>query len=121
MYQNPSRLMAMCCLLLMIAGQAGAQSSIRVLVYGEHRGANIVYHYTVVNNGSEAFNNFVIGSEYDKEENYTFPRLGRLPVGWRYGKTGETGREIILDPASTTQPAGWSPLVYGQQDTAFFI
>jgi hypothetical protein len=105
---------------ILLAVQANAQVPVRVVVYGEHRGDNIVYHYTVVNSGTDAFGNIVIGSEYDKDEDETFPRLGRLPTGWRYGMTGETGREIILDPASTSQPAGWEATAYGKQDTALY-
>lgn len=97
-----------------------AQPLVRVLVYGEHQGANVVYHYTVINNGTVGFNNFTVGSEYDPTDKETWPELGKLPVGWRYGKKGEIGTEILLDPASTNQPAGWRPWVYGKQDIDFF-
>lgn len=107
-------------ILAMLSEPAGAEAPIQVLVYGEHQRGNLVYHYTVINNGTEEFNNFTIGSEYDPDDQQTWPELGRLPVGWHYGKEGETGTEILLDPMSTTQPTGWVPVVYGKQGTAFF-
>lgn len=108
-------------LLAMFCGPAAAEAPIRVLVYGEHQRDNLVYHYTVINNGTAGFNNFTIGSEYDPEQKDTWPELGKLPLGWSYGEKGEIGTEILLDPASTTQPAGWVPSVYGAQDSGFFF
>jgi len=105
--------------LTMNLAQAAEQRS-RALVYGEHRGDTIVYHYTVVNNGPERFYNFTIGGEYDAAEDARFPELGKLPLGWKFGREGETGTEIILDPASTTQPTGWKPHVYGKQESGFY-
>ena len=107
-------------LLAIFCGPAAAEAPIRVLVYGEHQGDNLVYHYTVVNNGTVGFNNFTVGSEYDPEQKDTWPELGKLPLGWRYGEKVEIGTEILLDPSSTTQPAGWVPWVYGQQDIDFY-
>lgn len=108
-------------ILAVLSGPAGAEAPIRVLVYGEHQRDNLVYHYTVINNGTVGFNNFVVGSEYDIAQKETWPELGKLPVGWRYGKEGETGTEILLDAASTTQPTGWVPSIYGAQDSGFFF
>ncbi len=108
-------------ILVMLSGPAVAEAPIRVLVYGEHQRDNLVYHYTVINNGTEGFNNFTIGSEYDPAQNETWPELGKLPVGWRYGKEGETGTEILLGGSSTDQPVGWTPSVYGAQDSGFFF
>lgn len=107
-------------ILAMLSGPAGAEAPIRVLVYGEHQRDNLVYHYTVINNGTVGFNDLTIGSEYDPEQAETWPELGKLPVSWRYGEKGEIGTEILLDPTSTRQPAGWRPWVYGQQDVDFF-
>lgn len=107
-------------LLTMLSGTASAETPIRVLVYGEHQGNNLVYHYTVINNGTVGFNNFTVGSEYDPAQKETWPELAKLPLGWRYGKKGEIGTEILLDPASTAQPTGWAPSVYGAQDSGFF-
>lgn len=107
-------------ILAMLSGAADAEAPIRVLVYGEHQRDNLVYHYTVINNGTAGFNNFTVGSEYDPDDKQTWPELGKLPLGWRYGKKGEIGTEILLDPASTRQPAGWVPWVYGKQDIDFF-
>lgn len=93
-------------------------TGIRVLVYGIHYGSNIIYNYKVINNGDTPFNNFTIGSHFDSVEDYAYPQLTRLPLGWIYGRTSETGREILLNPASTSQPAYWTPDVFGQQETA---
>jgi len=102
--------------------QAQAQAStagVRILAYAIHRGGNIVYHYKVVNSGTKTVRGFVIGNEFDVEENYSFPQLIRLPLGWTYGERGEIGREIILVPGSTSQPMGWQSKVYGQQDISW--
>ena len=116
------RIAAILSLLLSMAGSAQAQApvpatGIRVLVYGIHYGGNIVYNYKVVNNGEIPFNNFTIGSYFDNAEDYEYPQLIRRPFGWKYGITGETGREIILAPSSTSQPPNWKSWMYGQQDT----
>ena len=100
------------------AGAPAPATGIRILVYGIHHGGNIVYHYKVINNGDTAFNNFTIGSHFDSEQDYAYPQLTRLPLGWTYGLTSETGREILLNPASTSQPAYWMPDVFGQQEAA---
>lgn len=103
--------------------QAQAQASalgVRIQAYGIHYGGNIVYHYKVVNSGTKTAHRFVIGNEFDVAENYTFPQLLRLPLGWTYGRTGETGTAIILAPGSTSQPQGWKSEVYGQQDSGMY-
>lgn len=92
-------------------------TGIRVLVYGIHYGGNLVYNYKVINNGDTPFSNFTIGSYFKSEEDGELPQLIRLPLGWIYGRTGETGTAIILAPASTSQPAYWTSRVFGQQDT----
>lgn len=117
------RIAAIFSLLAGMAGMAQAQTpapaaGIRVLVYGIHYGGNIVYNYKVINNGDTPFNNFTIGSEFDGTDNSESPQLVRLPLGWTYGETGETGTEILLAPVSTSQPANWTSQVYGQQETA---
>ena len=93
-------------------------TGIRILVHGIHYGGNIVYNYKVINNGDTPFNNFTIGGYFDIEEDYQFPQLTRLPLGWKYGRVGETGREIILDPASINQPPYWTAQVFGQQEAS---
>lgn len=112
-------------LLVSAAGQVQAQTpasatSIRVLVYGIHYGGNLVYNYKVINNGDTPFNSFTVGSYFDSTENSEFPQLTRLPLGWAYGRKGETGTAIILSPASTGQPTSWTSRVYGQQDTSTY-
>ncbi|MCR4303587.1 MAG: hypothetical protein NUV63_05070 [Gallionella sp.] len=118
------RIVAILSLLASTAGTVQAlppaqATGIRILVYGIHHGGNIVYHYKVINNGDTPFNNFTIGSEFDSEEDYAFPQLLRRPLGWKYGRESETGTEIILDPASTSQPPYWTSRMYGQQDIYF--
>lgn len=119
------RFIAILSLLAGIMGSVQAQTpapatGIRVLVYGNHYGGNIVYNYKVVNNGDTPFQYFTIGSEFDSTENSESPQLVRLPLGWTYGETGETGTEIVLAPASTSQPAYWTSHVFGQQDVSYY-
>jgi len=93
---------------------------VRILGCGIHYDGNIVYNYKVVNSGTKTVIGFVIGSEFDSEENYSYPQLVRLPLGWSYGITGETGREILLAPGSTNQPTRWQSKVYGQQESGLY-
>jgi hypothetical protein len=93
---------------------------VRVLVHGKHVANNLVYSYTVVNAALEKFGNVTIGSSFSAERGYQVPQLDKLPVGWKYGREGETGVEIILDSASTTQPSGWAAQVFGQQDHGYY-
>ena len=109
---------------LMGGAQAQAPApatGIRVLVYGIHYGGNLVYNYKVINNGNTPFNYFTIGSEYDSEEDDEFPQLTRLPLGWRYGETGEVGTEIILAPGNPVQPPYWKAQVFGKQDASNYF
>lgn len=120
MKNNLLRLAAITILLLGTVAQAqtyAPATGIRVLVYGIHYGGNLIYNYKVINNSDTAFNDFTIGSQFDNAENYAFPQLTRLPLGWKYGRVGETGTAIILAPGSTSQPANWTSHVYGQQET----
>lgn len=96
-------------------------TGIRVLVRGVHYGGNLVYSYKVINNSDTPFNNFTIGSEFDGVEDDEFPQLTRLPLGWKYGITGEVGTEIILAPGSTSQPLYWNASVYGKQDDSKYF
>lgn len=96
------------------------QTSVRLLVYGTHEGDNIVYHYKVVNNGGVSLNNFVIGSTVigntvEGMVGEEVPQLERLPAGWKYGREGETGTEILLSPTSTSQPTNWESDFYSQE------
>lgn len=122
MNKNLLHFAAMISLLVGTAGQVQAQAptpatGIRVLAYGIHYGGNLVYNYKVINNGDIGFNNFTIGSGFDSVEDDEFPQLTRLPLGWAFGRTGETGTAIVLAPASTSQPQNWTSHVFGQQDT----
>ncbi len=116
-----SRLLA---ILALLASTVTAQAQpfapatgIRVLVYGIHYGGNLVYNYKVINNSDAPFNNFTIGGYYDIAQDYEYPQLTRLPLGWTYGREGETGVAIILAQGSTNQPPYWKSHVFGQQDT----
>jgi len=114
-------LCAMFGIVSMVQAQTQASASgVRIQVYGIHYGGNIVYNYKVVNAGTKTVIRFVIGDEFDVEENDNFPQLVRLPLGWTYGRTGETGTAIILAPGSTSQPQGWQSKVYGQQDSGLY-
>jgi len=117
------RLVAIFSLLVSTSGVVHARApapipatGIRVLVYGIHYGGNLVYNYKVINNSDAAFNNFTIGSGFNSAKNRIYPQLVRLPLGWSYGETGETGTEIVLTPNSTNQPTSWTSSVYGQQE-----
>jgi hypothetical protein len=100
------------------ADTSASAAGIRVQVYGIHYGGNIVYNYKVINNSNTPFNNFTIGGYFDNEKNFAFPQLTRLPLGWSYGREGETGPAIILAQGSTNHPAYWTSHVYGQEGTA---
>jgi len=124
------RFIAILLLLLGATGSAHAQTptyapatGIRVLVYGIHHGGNLVYNYKVINNTGAQFGNFTIGSYFytdttDPTANGEYPQLTRLPLGWTYGREGETGTEIILAPGSTSQPQSWTSHVFGQQEAS---
>jgi hypothetical protein len=102
---------------LMLSMNVAAQVlPIRVLVYGTHEGSNIVYHYKVINNGDVALHQFIIGNAVDNEDPDGYPQLERLPLGWTYGREGETGTEILLAPTSTSQPPYWKPSICGKQE-----
>jgi len=90
--------------------------AVHMQVYGIHQGNDIVYNYKVINNSAETLQNFVIGSTYSTEDKGEYPQLERKPSGWSYGKTGETGTEIILASGSTRQPPNWAAELYGQQE-----
>lgn len=120
------RILAISLLIIGMDGAVQAQAfapatGIRVLVYGIHYGGNLVYNYKVINNGDMAFNNFTIGNEFDSVEDDYFPQLTRLPLGWKYGREGETGTAIILAPGSTSQPVYWKARVFGKQDTSNYF
>lgn len=124
MRKNLLRLIAIAALLISTVAEAetfAPATGIRILVYGIHYGGNLVYNYKVINNGDTAFNNFTIGNEFDIAENDYFPQLTRLPLGWKYGRVGETGTEIILATSSTSQPSYWEANVHGKQDTSNYF
>jgi hypothetical protein len=108
---------------LLLGCNAGVQAqtpAVRMQVYGIHQGSDIIYNYTLINNSAETLQNFVIGSTYNSTKAYEYPQLLRLPTGWSYGETGETGTEIILAPGSTRQPPNWTANLYGQQESGYY-
>lgn len=110
---------------LLLGLNAGAHaeilpSSVHLQVYGTHQANDIIYHYKLINNSDETLQHFVIGSIYSTEDKGEYPQLERLPTGWSYGKTGETGTEILLASTSTSQPPYWTSLVYGQEEIDYY-
>ena len=108
---------------LLFGCNAGVQAQtpdVHMQVYGIHQGNDIIYNYKLINNSVETLQNFVIGSTYNTLKAYEYPQLKRKPVGWSYGKTGETGTEIILAPGSTRQPPNWTANLYGQEGTGYY-
>lgn len=102
---------------LMLSMNVAAQAQpVRVLVYGTHEGSNIIYHYKVINNTDVALHHFIIGNAVDSEDPDGYPQLERLPLGWTYGREGETGTEILLAPNSTSQPPYWKSSICGKQE-----
>jgi hypothetical protein len=91
-------------------------NSVHLQVYGTHQANEIVYHYKLINNSNETLHHFVLGSTYSVEDKGEYPQLERLPKGWSFGKTSETGTEILLASTSTSQPPYWASNVYGQQE-----
>jgi hypothetical protein len=114
------KILAAIALLLSANTVAYAQATAHITVYGTHHGGNIVYHYKVINNGDVALHNFIIGSNFDNKLGYEIPQLERLPLGWSYGREGETGTAIILAPSGTGQPTNWGSKVYGQEEIDYY-
>lgn len=119
---NPSiRIATIITLMFSMSVMAQAQTSVvRVMVYGTHQGGSIVYHYKVINSGDVALHDFTIGSFFDSKLGYEIPQLERLPLGWSYGREGETGTEILLSPSSTSQPTNWVSKLYGQEEIGYY-
>ena len=108
---------------LLFGCNAGVQAQtpdVHMQVYGIHQGNDIIYNYKLINNSAETLQYFVIGSTYDSMKANEYPQLKRKPSGWSYGKTGETGTEIILAPGSTRQPPNWTANLYGQEGTGYY-
>ena len=115
-------------------------ADIRVLVYGEHSGTDIVYHYTLVNNGSGKPTNFAIGVKdagdggktdspapgvYNGTMANSYGTLTRWPTGTTFVPVPNDGslpsfyEVAVPDPGSITtptQPPGWvlNPLGFKQ-------
>jgi hypothetical protein len=108
---------------LLFGCNAGVQAQtpdVHMQVYGIHQGNDIIYNYKLINNSAETLQHFVIGSTYNSQKADEYPQLKRKPVGWSYGKTGETGTEIILAPGSIRQPPNWTANFYGQEGTGYY-
>ena len=93
-------------------------ADVRVLVYGEHSGTDIVYHYTLVNNGAGKMMEFAGGvKENDPGYEVADMTLTRLPTGttWRTDPESQFPEMDlpVPNPASVTSPAGWSVSIGG--------
>lgn len=112
-------------------------ADVRVLVYGEHVGTDIVYRYTLVNNGSGKMMRFGIGvkdagdgdktispapgvySHYGQAN--SFGTLTRLPTGTTFVIDPvigfSSGDDLpVPNPTSVTSPAGWNVRISGYKD-----
>jgi hypothetical protein len=111
-------------------------ADVRVLVYGEHAGTDIVYRYTLVNNGSGKMMQFGVGvkdaGDGDKKSSpatgvyshngqaNAFGTLTRLPTGTRFVPNSDNWPSSYDVPepnpasvTSPTQPVGWSVKISG--------
>ena len=117
---KPIRALTVLGLALHTFGAAASNSPVRVQVAAEQNSNTVTYCYSIVNNSRAPVNNLLIGSQFDEQESDSFPELGKLPLGWRFGAEGEVGTEIILDSQGARQPAGWSVSAHGKQDNSFY-
>lgn len=91
-------------------------AEVRLLVHGKHIGTDIVYHYTLVNNGSGNMLDFTIGLIPAGDGDNYLGTLTRLPTGTTWMPDPEVPSFpawdlAMLDPAYVTlptQPAGWT-------------
>jgi hypothetical protein len=116
-------------------------ADVQVLVYSEHAGTDVVYRYTLVNNGAGKMMQFTIGvrdagdgdkatspapgvySHYGQAN--AFGTLTRLPTGTTWVPDPDVGFSSgfdlpVPDPASVaspTQPAGWSASIGGYRSS----
>ena len=96
-------------------------ADVRVLVYGEHSGTDIVYHYTLVNNGAGKMMDLHLGvKEIYPGDDVARMTLTRLPTGTTWKPHPEAHfpeRDLpVPNPASVTsptQPPGWSVSIGG--------
>ena len=75
---------------------------VRVSVYAEHQGGNVVYHYEVRNNGPGELREFYIGCECLLSTGVA--ELRALPLGTI---ASDDSRSLDIPLEVTTQPAGW--------------
>ena len=102
-------------------------ADVRVLVYGEHAGADVVYHYTLVNNGAGKMMEFAVGvKEIDPGYDAAYGTLSRLPTGTTFVPDPDPDfsafERVLYNPASVTspvQPAGWSVRLGGNRESEF--
>ena len=86
------------------------QPPARVLGYGQHIGANVVYYYKVINNSNQAIARVAIGRQFDLKAKELIDELylNVLPEGWN----DETG----TPPGQSTSPAGWKGEAFSQEE-----
>jgi hypothetical protein len=103
-------------------------ADVRLLVYGEHAGTDIVYRYTLVNNGTGKMMEFSLGvtpvdGDHPGPDEFvsSYGTLTRLPTGTTFvpdvgGHFGPNVGVPAPNPTNVTspaQPAGWSAKVSG--------
>jgi hypothetical protein len=80
---------------------------VRVSVYAEHQGGNIVYHYELHNNGPGEVREFYIGCDCAPEDTWRLGQLQLLPAGAVGGSGVARVASIDVPRHATAQPAGW--------------
>ena len=108
-------------------------ADIRVLVTAEHAGPDIVYRYTLVNNGLGKMKEFAIGltpvNGY-RADNLEGPAMGtltQLPTGTTYAQDpsfpqlhNDTHVANTANVTSPVVPAGWDARISGTRDSEAF-
>ena len=130
-------------ILAALIAQSAHAADIRVLAYGEHVGTEIVYRYTLINNGPGHMEDISIGT-VDAGDSYktvdlnpapgvyinpgqanTFSQLSRAPTGTTFVVDPDwTPRNMAVhNQASVTMPAlpaGWTAKMHGRNDTKLY-
>jgi len=88
-------------------GVPAQEFPVRVAVYAEHHGGNVVYRYEVRNNGPGELRAFYIGCDCPLREGDALAQLQTLPPGAQAGTIDTGGTHIDIPAPVTTQPSGW--------------
>lgn len=96
------------CLWLNATPIAAEELPVRVAVYAQHQGGNIIYHYEVRNSGPGELREFFIGCDCPLTVADRTPQLQALPAGVQPASLKPAGLAVIDAPAqSIRQPPGW--------------